>query len=167
MEELLISNQINLSFRLLLFTHFLWKSRQMWGLLLLLVLSKNMWTYQGFFLVTFKFYTFGLWFNYNHWVEVCYFIPLVRVSFIDVGSGFSIKNLNFSFLRQVFQYCLLGLKECQLRFASRFQLKMFHIHFLQEEFSVEFIFEGWKSPPPILYKYIYIYIYIYISMLYV
>jgi hypothetical protein len=46
----------------------------------------------------FKFYTFGLWFNYNHWVGVCYFIPSVCVSFISVGSGFSIKNMNFSFL---------------------------------------------------------------------
>ena len=35
--------------------------------------SKNLWTYQGFFLVAFKFYTFGSWFNYNHWVGVCYF----------------------------------------------------------------------------------------------
>ena len=31
---------------------------------------------------------------------------------------FSIKNLNFSFLGQLFQYCLLGLKACRLRFAS-------------------------------------------------
>ena len=28
------------------------------------------------------------------------------------------QNLNFSFLGQVFQYYLLGLKACQLRFAS-------------------------------------------------
>ena len=48
--------------------------------------------------MAFKFYTFGLCFNYNHWVEVCYFILLGRISFIDVGLGFSIKNLNFSFL---------------------------------------------------------------------
>ena len=34
-----------------------------------------------------------------------------------MGQG-SIKNLNFSFLRQVFQYCLLGLNACRLRFAS-------------------------------------------------
>ena len=95
--------------------------------------SKNLWTYQGFFLVTFKFYTFGLWFNYNHWVEICYFIPLVHVSFIDVGLGISIKNLNFDFLGQVFQYCLLDFKVCRLRFALGFLLKMFHIHFLQEE----------------------------------
>ena len=95
--------------------------------------SKNLWTYQGFFLVTFKFYTFGLWFNYNQWVEICYFIPLVHVLFIDVGSGIFIKNLNFSFLGQVFQYCLLGFKVCRLRFALGFLLKMFHIHFLQEE----------------------------------
>ena len=80
--------------------------------------SKNLWTYQRFFLVAFKFYTFSSWFNYNHWVEICYFTPLVRVSFIDVGSGFSIKNMNFSFLGQVFQYCLFGLKACQLVVAS-------------------------------------------------
>ena len=95
--------------------------------------SKNLWIYQGFLLVTFNFFTFGLWFNYNHWVGVCYFIPLVHVSFIDVGSGIFIKNLNFSFLGQVFQYCLLGLKGCRLRFASGFLLKMFNIHFLQED----------------------------------
>ena len=95
--------------------------------------SKNLWTYQWFFLMMFKFYTFGLWFNYNHWVEVCYFVPLVHVSFIDVESEISIKNLNFSFLGQVFQYCLLGFKVCRLRFALGFLLKMFHIHFLQEE----------------------------------
>ena len=93
----------------------------------------NLWTYQGFFLVAFKFYTFGLWFNYNHWVEVCYFVPLVHVSFIDVESEISIKNLNFSFLGQVFQYCLLGFKVYRLRFTSGFLLKMFYIHFLQEE----------------------------------
>ena len=135
--------------------------------------SKNLWTYQGFFLVTFKFYNFGLWFNYNHWVDVCNFIPLVHVSFIDVGSGFSMKNLNFSFLRQVFQYCLLGLKACQLRFASGFQLKMFHIHFLQEEcfsrvhlwFSRVHLWGVEISSADIIY--IYIYIYIHISMLYV
>ena len=34
-----------------------------------------------------------------------------------MGQG-SIKNLYFSFLGQLFQYCLLGLKSCQLRFAS-------------------------------------------------
>ena len=83
--------------------------------------------------MTFNFFTFGLWFNYNHWVEVCYFIPLVHVSFVDVGSGISIKNLNFSFLGQVFQYCLLSLKVYRLRFALGFLLKMFHIHFLQED----------------------------------
>ena len=95
--------------------------------------SKNLWTDWGFFLVMFKFYTFGLWFNYNHWVKVCYFIHLVHVSFIDVGLGISIKNLNFSFLGQGFQFCLLGLKGCRLRFASGFLLKMFNIHFLQED----------------------------------
>ena len=55
--------------------------------------SKNLWTYQGFFLVAFKFYTFGSWFNYNHWVEVCYFMPLVYVSFIDVGLGFFLSKI--------------------------------------------------------------------------
>ena len=34
-----------------------------------------------------------------------------------MGQG-SIKNLNFSFLGQVFQYCLLSLKACRLRFAT-------------------------------------------------
>ena len=45
-------------------------------------------------------YTFGSRFDYKCWVKV------------------SIKNLNFSFLGQVFQYCLLGLNACRLRFAS-------------------------------------------------
>ena len=45
-------------------------------------------------------YTFGSRFTYKCW-----------------GQG-SIKNLYFSFLGQLFQYCLLGLKACQLRFAS-------------------------------------------------
>ena len=44
-------------------------------------------------------------------------IPLVCVSFINVGWGFY-QNLNFSFLWQIFQYYLLGLKVCQLRFTS-------------------------------------------------
>jgi len=96
--------------------------------------------------VAFKFYTFGLCLNYNHWVRVCsfipsildsiiiigsgfyYFIPSVRVSFINVRSGFSIKNLNFSFLGQIFQYCLLGLKACRLRFASLYQV---YYHWVQ------------------------------------
>ena len=39
-------------------------------------------------------YTFGSRFIYKYWVRV------------------SIKNLNFSFLGQVFQYYLLGLKAC-------------------------------------------------------
>ena len=34
-----------------------------------------------------------------------------------LGRGF-FQNLNFSFLGQVFQYYLLGLKVCRLRFAS-------------------------------------------------
>ena len=45
-------------------------------------------------------YTFCSRFDYKRWVRV------------------SIKNLNFSFLGQLFQYCLLGLKTCRLRFAS-------------------------------------------------
>ena len=72
--------------------------------------SKNLWTYQGFFFVAFKIYTFSSWFSYKHWVEVCYFIPLVHILFINVESRFVIKNLNFSFLGLVFQYFLLGLK---------------------------------------------------------
>ena len=43
---------------------------------------------------------------------------MVRVSIINVGLGFSINNLNFSFLGQLFQYCLLDLKARRLRFAS-------------------------------------------------
>jgi len=46
------------------------------------------------------------------------FIPSICVSFINVGLRFSIKNLNFSFFGQIFQYCLLGLKACRLRFTS-------------------------------------------------
>ena len=49
-------------------------------------------------------YTFGSRFIYKYWVRV------------------SIKNLNFSFLGQVFQYYLLGLKARWLRFASLGQL---------------------------------------------
>ena len=45
-------------------------------------------------------YTFGSRFTYKRWVKVLS------------------KNLNFSFLGQVFQYWLLGFKACQLRFAS-------------------------------------------------
>ena len=45
-------------------------------------------------------YTFGSLFIYKRWVRV------------------SIKNLNFSFFGQIFQYHLLGLKTCRLRFAS-------------------------------------------------
>ena len=44
-------------------------------------------------------------------------IHLVCVSLINVGSGFY-QNLNFSFLGQLFQYYLLGLNACRLRFAS-------------------------------------------------
>ena len=45
-----------------------------------------------------------------------------------LGQG-SIKNLNFSFLRQVFQYCLLGLNACRLRFASHIFLYLVVILF--------------------------------------
>ena len=80
--------------------------------------SKNLWNYQGFFLVALKFYTFNLWFNYNHWVEVLLY---------TFGShfiyrrwvGVFYKNLNFSFLGQIFQYGLLGLKENLNRHALR------------------------------------------------
>jgi hypothetical protein len=70
--------------------------------------SENLWTYQGFFVVAFKFYTFGSWFNYNHWVGICYFIPLVLISFMNVGSGFSIKNLNFNFLGENIPILFVG-----------------------------------------------------------
>ena len=92
------------------------KNQKMWGFALLLVLQE-LWTYQGFFLVGFKLYTSGSWFNYNHWVNVLY-LYLCFVSIINVGSRFSTKNMNFSFLGQLFQYYLLGLKACRLRFAS-------------------------------------------------
>jgi hypothetical protein len=45
---------------------------------------------------------------YNHWVGVCYFIPSVRVSFINVELGFSIKNLNFSFLGETIPILFVG-----------------------------------------------------------
>ena len=45
-------------------------------------------------------YTFGSRFDYKCWVKVLY------------------QNLNFSFLGQLFRYCLLGHKACRLRFAS-------------------------------------------------
>ena len=72
------------------------KNQKRWGFALLLVLQE-LWTYQGFFLVTFKLYTFDSWFNYNHWVKVL-LISLVRVSLINVGSGFSIKIWILAFL---------------------------------------------------------------------
>ena len=88
----------------------------MWGFALLLVFQE-LWTDQGFFLVAFKLYTFGSWFNYNHWVKVCYLYFWFAFRLQMLGQGFY-QNLNFSFLRQVFQYCLLGLNACRLRFAS-------------------------------------------------
>ena len=72
------------------------KNQKRWGFALLLVLQE-LWTYQGFFLVAFKLYTFGSWFNYNHWVKVL-LIPLVRVSLINIGSEFSIKIWILAFL---------------------------------------------------------------------
>ena len=45
------------------------KNQKMWGFALLLVLQE-LWTYQGFFLVAFKFYTFGSRFTYKRWVRV-------------------------------------------------------------------------------------------------
>jgi hypothetical protein len=70
-------------------------------------------------------------FNYNHWVRVCYFIPLVRVSFINVGSGFFIKkNMNFSFLKQVIQYCLLGLKSVSVEVCiNKTHSNKLHLHY--------------------------------------
>ena len=72
------------------------KNQKRWGFALLLVLQE-LWTYQGFFLMAFKLYTFGSWFNYNHWVKVL-LIPLVHISLINVGSGFSIKIWILAFL---------------------------------------------------------------------
>ena len=79
-------------------------------------------------------YTFGSHFDYKHWVRV------------------SIKNLNFSFLGQLFQYCLLGLKMCRLRFTSishphakKKKLKSYTIiHFtisLREKITLIFVLE--------------------------
>jgi hypothetical protein len=70
--------------------------------------------------VAFKFYTFSSWFSYNHhWVDVCYFIPLIHVLFINVGLGVAIKNMNFSFLRSVFHIVCWVSKAYQLKFASQ------------------------------------------------
>ena len=85
--------------------------------LLLLLVLQELWTYQRFFLMAFKFYTFGSWFSYNHWVEVWYLYLWFVFYLLTLGRGFY-QNLNFSFLRQVFQYYLLGFKACWLRFAS-------------------------------------------------
>ena len=40
--------------------------------MLLLLVLQELWTYQGFFLVAFKFYAFGLWFSYKYWIKVYY-----------------------------------------------------------------------------------------------
>ena len=80
--------------------------------------SKNLWTYQGFFLVALKFHTFSLWFNYNHWVEVLLYTSGSHFIYRH-WVGVFYKNLNFSFLWQIFQYCLLGLKENLNRHALR------------------------------------------------
>ena len=122
--ELLISNQINfylgfyylVCFYIFLFSviSYKWnalivmedywiKNKKKHEVLLFLLVLQKLWTYQGFFLMAFKFYTFSLWFSYNHWVEVCYLQTL--------GQGLY-QNLNFSFLGQIFQYYLLGLKVC-------------------------------------------------------
>ena len=85
--------------------------------LLLLLVLQELWTYQRFFLMAFKFYTFGSWFSYSHWVEVWYLYLWFVFYLLTLGRGFY-QNLNFSFLRQVFQYYLLGFKACWLRFAS-------------------------------------------------
>ena len=74
-------------------------------------------------------------------------ILLVHVSLINVGSGFY-QNLNFSFLGKIFQYYLLGLKACRLRFASfgiRAQVLKSVIYpfifcFLLSSFLVPFVF---------------------------
>jgi hypothetical protein len=40
---------------------------------------------------------------------------LIRILFINIGSRFAIKNLNFCCLGLVFQYCLLGLKGVSIK----------------------------------------------------
>ena len=54
--------------------------------------SKNLWTYQGFFLVVLKFYTFGSWFHHNHWIEVLLLYTFSSHLIINVGSEFAIKS---------------------------------------------------------------------------
>ena len=74
-------------------------------------------------------------------------IHLVCVLLTNVGLGFY-QNLNFSFLRQVFQYCLLDLKACRLRFASfgiraqvlKFVFYPFIFCFLLSSYLVPFVF---------------------------
>ena len=80
--------------------------------------SVNLWTYQGFFLVAFKFYTFGSWFFHNHWVGVCYLYTFNSRFIYKRWVVVFYQNSDFSFLGQVIQYCLLGLKACLLRIAS-------------------------------------------------
>ena len=80
--------------------------------------SVNLWTYQGFFPVAFKFYTFGSWFFHNHWVGVCYLYTFNLRFIYKRWVGVFYQNSDFSFLGQVIQYCLLGLKACLLRIAS-------------------------------------------------
>ena len=72
-------------------------------------------------------YTFGSRFNYEHWVRV------------------SIKNLNFRFLGQVFQYCLLGLKVCRLRFAS-FGFRAHVLKLVFYSFIFCFLFSSYLVP---------------------
>ena len=59
----------------------------------------------------------GSWFTYNHWVKVCYLYFWFVFHLWTLGQS-SIKIWNFSFHGQIFQYYLLGLKACQLRFTS-------------------------------------------------
>ena len=94
----------------------------MWDFALLLVLQE-LWTYQGFFLVAFKLYTFGSWFNYNHWVKVLLLILLVRVSIINVGSGFLSKIWISVFLGKYFNIFVgsqsVSIEVCIIRYPSQ------------------------------------------------
>ena len=67
-------------------------------------------------------YTFGSRFAYKRWVRVFY------------------QNLNFNLLGQIFQYYLLGLKACQLRFTL---LSEFFCFFLGNALARV----GWKRYP--------------------
>ena len=95
---------------------------------------QELWTYQGFFLVAFKFYTFGSWFHYNHWVKVVTYtfgsrftykrwvrvlLKIWILAFLGKYSNIVCwvsKRVNWS--SHHILICLLGLNACLLSFAS-------------------------------------------------